>query len=93
MLCNCIDFEFSFYYRYRVVWSIKMESDSISNAAAIADKENHIAKRVHTSKGDTPRKPKNKAPRLSRKEYPRSSWALFQSPGKSPGLKVNFAFI
>ena len=39
MLCNCIDFEFSFYYRYRVVWSIKMESDSISNAAAIADKD------------------------------------------------------
>ena len=35
MLCNCIDYEFSFYYKYRVVWSIKMESDSISNAAAI----------------------------------------------------------
>ena len=41
-----------------------MESDSISNAAAIADKENYIAKRVHTSKGDTPGKPKNKAPRI-----------------------------
>ena len=50
MLCNCIDFEFSFYYRYRVVWSIKMESDSISNAAAIANKENDIAKRVHLLK-------------------------------------------
>ena len=41
-----------------------MESDSISNAAAIADKENYIAKRVHTSKGYTPGKPKNKAPRI-----------------------------
>ena len=58
-----------------------MVSDSISNAAA-------IAKRVHTSKGDTPGKPKNKAPRLSRKKYPRSSWALFQSPGKSPKVKT-----
>lgn len=65
-----------------------MESDSISNAAAIADKENDIAKRVHTSKGDTPGKPKNKAPRLSRKKYPRSSRALFQSPGKSPKVKT-----
>ena len=73
MLCNCIDFEFLFYYRYRVVCSIKMESNSVSNAAAIADKENDIAKRVHTSKGDKPGKPKNKAPRLSRKTYPRSS--------------------
>ena len=94
MLCNCIDFEFSFYYRYLVVWSIRMESDSISNAAAIADKENDIAdkendiaKRVHTSEGDTPGKPKNKAPRLSRKKNPRSSRALFQSPGKSPKVK------
>ena len=88
MLCNCIDFEFSFYYRYRVVWSIRMESNSISNAAAIADKENDIAKRVHTSEGDTPGKPKNKAPRLSRKKNPRSSRALFQSPGKSPKVKT-----
>ena len=45
--------------------------------AAIADNENDIAKRVHTSKGDTPGKHKNKAPRLSRKKYPRSSRALF----------------
>ena len=68
-----------------------MESDSISNnisnAAAFADKGN-IAKRVHTSKGDKPGKPKNKAPRLSRKKYPRSSRALFQSPGKSPKVKT-----
>ena len=67
MLCNCIDFEFSFYYRYRVVRSVKMESD--------------------TSKGDTPGKPKNKAPRLSRNKYPGSSSALFQSLGKSPKVK------
>ena len=65
-----------------------MESDSISNAAAIANKENDIAKRVHTSKGDTPGKPKNKAPRLSHQKYPRSSWALFHSPGKSPKVKT-----
>ena len=50
-----------------------MESDSISNAVAFADKENDIAKRVHTSKGDTPGKPKNMATRLSRKKYLRSS--------------------
>ena len=63
------------------------QSDSIINAAAIADKQNDITKRVHTSKGDTPGNPKNKALRLSRKKYPRSSWALFQSPGKSPKVK------
>ena len=40
-----------------------------------------------TSKGDTPGRPKNKAPRISRKKYPRSSWALFQSLGKSPNVK------
>ena len=73
MLCNCIDFEFSFCHRHRVFWSIKMKSDSISNAAAIANRENDIAKRVQTSRGDTPGKPKNKAPRQSRKKYPRSS--------------------
>ena len=66
----------------------KNGSDSISNAAAIADKENDIAKRVHASKGDTPGKLKNKVPRLPRKKYPRSSWALFQSPGKSPKVKI-----
>ena len=40
-----------------------------------------------TSKGDTPGEPKNKAPRLSRENYPRCSWALFQSLGKSPKVK------
>ena len=65
-----------------------MESDirivSAMLLPLLIKKMNDIAKRVHTSKGDTPGKPKNKAPRLSRKKYPRSSWALFQSPGKSP---------
>ena len=86
MLCSCIDFEFSFYYRYRVVWN-----RIVSPVLPLLIK-NDIAKRVHTpgkpSNGDTPGKPKNKAPRLSRKKYPRSSRALFQSPGKSPKVKT-----
>jgi hypothetical protein len=51
----------------------------------IVDQENDNAKRLHSSQGDTPGKPRFR--RVYRMECLTASLALFQTPGTSPKVK------